>query len=420
MKINHEFLSFNSSFMLCINIVNISLLAILMIIPRSFVLVKMIFIILFLVSNFIYINAKKTKLRVPMDILLFYLFLSIIGGVWSLIGLHNDGNYVGVIDNVRLMIIWSFAYLIIYVILYNSSDLKIFHYAILVASIAIPIINFVGFVDSYYKLFLLPNFIRVELDLFIGIHDNYVQITSHNIGTLFFTVPYLLTIYFLKDNKKLKNIWFYIAIVLSIFLLIASGRRALWFGVVLSPFILYFIFILSRNVNLIRHHIINRSFILFLIMLLYLLFFTNIDFVKYISSAFSSEDERTIQIGFLLNKFYEYPYFGTGYGVEAGYIRNEERPWIYELSYFQMLFNYGIVGMSLIVGLIIVYFNKAISNLKILESNHSVKSGLTVGLCVFFIGTYSNPYLGSFDFLLFLGVLPMLAVINTKTMNLKN
>src|SRR3954464_7750643 len=72
---------------------------------------------------------------------------------------------------------------------------------------------------------------------------------------------------------------------------------------------------------------------------------TGIAVLDHVSAAFSSEDERTIQRGYLISSFMDQPVLGSGFGANAGYTRNPALPWLYELSYFQMMFNFGLVGL---------------------------------------------------------------------------
>jgi hypothetical protein len=121
----------------------------------------------------------------------------------------------------------------------------------------------------------------------------------------------------------------------------------------------------------------------------------------------------------LYKSFTEYPIFGSGFGGYAGYTRNLETPWLYELTYFQLMYNFGVVGLFFIAVIFFIYIALAIKQLRIQNEFQTNDRALLVGLISFLIGTYSNPYLASFDFLLYLGMLPVLSQIY-KNKELKN
>jgi O-antigen ligase len=138
-----------------------------------------------------------------------------------------------------------------------------------------------------------------------------------------------------------------------------------------------------------------------------LIFFSE-DTLLYLNSAFSAEDERSIQKRYLIEGFWEMPLFGSGFGGLTEYVRSEESPWLYELSFHQILFNFGVVGSVLLTLSFLYTFIKAVRTIKAnaAPAENGVVSVL-FGACGLLIGAYSNPYLGSFDYLLVLGFLPL-------------
>jgi hypothetical protein len=133
------------------------------------------------------------------------------------------------------------------------------------------------------------------------------------------------------------------------------------------------------------------------------------DSIRYLKAAFSAQDERTIQRGYLFDGFAESPVLGSGFGAYAGYLRNEERPWTYELTYHQMLFNVGVVGVGFLGALFSLCLVLVIRLLRRFKDGSAIPFGLLVGFCSLLIGAYSNPYFASFDFLFFVGLLPYLS-----------
>jgi len=131
--------------------------------------------------------------------------------------------------------------------------------------------------------------------------------------------------------------------------------------------------------------------------------------ISRLKQAFSSEDERTIQRPYLIAGFMKSPVFGSGFGAFAGYVRSDERPWTYELTYHRMLFNLGIVGVTVLGVLFSLYFATVVRQLRQFKDEATIPFALLVAYCSFFVGAYSNPYFGSFDLLFFVGLLPYLS-----------
>lgn len=397
------------------NLSSIFFLVTIMTIPRSFISIKLVILTIFLVTNVLLLMRDGYKINIK--IIVFYTFLSFFGITWAIIGVINNGNIVGINDNIRLWVYWSLAYAIVYIIIRNNDGLMIFHKSIILASFTIFLINIVGFLDMYLKINYIDSAIKEELEMAIGFHEGYTQILSHNIASLLFIVPYLLSVLSRDCQMVKKNLTIYMALVCTLFLVVLSGRRALWMVVFISPILIYVISLITGSTIYIYGFLKKAPFVLFSIGIFAIILiqalpkgsFLDIGSLEHLRGAFSSADERSIQLTYLINKFIQYPFFGTGFGVGAGYIRNTEQPWIYELSYFQALYNLGIIGMTLLISFYSLYVLKIISIIRNGLNKISIPISLLIGLFSFLIGTYSNPYLSSFDFLLYLGILPFLS-----------
>jgi len=266
---------------------------------------------------------------------------------------------------------------------------------------------------------LIPEFIRMEMDLRIGIHDGYIQVASQNVGALFIITPYLIAVKLRNDKHNIKSPLLNLSLIMTIAISVLSGRRALWLVMILCPCIIYLLSYFSNALNLINSTIKTaiKIYGATCIVLAFALVaipgrFENIGSIKRLQEAFSREDERTIQKGYLIDGFKTNLVFGTGFGAYAGYLRNEERPWTYELTYHKILFNMGFVGTFALTGLIFLYFVKVITIMRKFKQDSLIPFGLLTGYISLLIGAYSNPYFGSFDYLFFAGLLPFLASFN--------
>ena len=311
--------------------------------PRSFLLAKLICLAFFVLVHIIDFRRNR-HFRVHSRILIFYCCVAIGGLTWSLVGLVGTGELLGIFDCLRIYVAWSAAYLLILTLLRNDDGLRYLHSAIVLSGLLIAAINLFGIYDQYFQIGVISESVQKELSLGIGFREGYVQITSHNIGSLLFITPYLLAIQFCGNsgrgslNSKLTKL----SLIASILISALSGRRALWLCILLTPLIVWFLAISSTSLRSIKPlaqkllAVMACGFAFALILLVA----TNaqpsesgILILDHLSQAFSSEDERTIQSGYLVSAFMDQPVFGSGFGAYAGYLRNDERPWLYELTY---------------------------------------------------------------------------------------
>lgn len=398
------------------SIPTVLLIASLATLVQSYIAIKLAFLTLFFFAAVIDGSFRET-IGVYPRLICFYLMVGIIGIVWAFVGLFNQETYfVGVTDALRLYIAWSAVFVVLYTLLRSQSSLQLIHRGLIVAGILISLMNFVGVLDQISHSGVVPESVSEELSQRIGLYDGYIQITSRNIASLFFLVPYLISVQVRADSVEAKSISTKLSLMLCLILTVISGRRALLLVVALTPFTILFISALSGNLGLIKIGA-RRLFLGYTIALAVGIgvvaiqpkFLPELLYVQHIQDAFSAADERTIQKPFLIEGFERSPIIGLGFGAAVGYQRNAERPWIYELTYYQMLLQVGLLGVAILGALILSYGVFITSILRTFKRGSAVPFGLIVGVISLLIGANSNPYLASFDALFFVGFLPYLS-----------
>jgi len=381
---------------------------------QALLVLKLVVLSLFLSIATVDALVRRRRLLYPR-ILWFYAIVGIIGAAWALVGLWRPGNYVmGVLDAVRLYVGWSAAFVVILSIMRATVSLSTVHAGLVWGGILISLVNAVAVADQLLGWGLIGVEIRQEMYLSIGILDGFARINSINIGSLFLILPYLLTLQFLPDSRAPNTLTSKVALILCLGLAAASGRRALWLVVFMTPFTIVAVSALNGSLWLAPR---PRRIALMLYCAATFIapfgLFTipgvrDLAPVEHVAAAFSDEDERSIQSGYLLGSWSRVPYVGSGFGAYAGYERSELRPWTYELTYHRMLFNLGLVGTAALAALFVFYFASAIRASRRGPYVSQAATALVVGLLSLLLGAYSNPYLGSFDYLLLLGLLPYL------------
>jgi hypothetical protein len=391
--------------------------------PRSFILLKLSCLAFFVLVHIADFRWNR-HFRIHARILIFYCCVAFGGLTWSLVGLMGAGEPAGVMDNLRLYVGWSMAWVLILTLLRNDNGLRYLHSSLVISGLLIAVINLYGMYDVYAQVGLISKSIMDELHLSIGFHDGYVQVSSHNIGPLLVITPYLLAIQLCRNVENLNGKLTKLSLLACILVSALSGRRALWLCIALTPLIIGLLAVMSGSLRAIKPS--AQKLIAVMVcglgFALIVLVATNaqpgesgIAVVDHLSAAFSSEDERAIQSGYLVSSFTNQPLFGSGFGAYAGYLRNSDFPWLYELTYFQLLFNCGLVGLlywSMLTGTYLFFVFRVIRE----NTDHTGQPlCLIVGLFSFLIGAYSNPYLGSFDFLIYVALLPYVASLRGMT-----
>jgi hypothetical protein len=384
---------------------------------RSYLAIKLLVLALFLVAFLVSVYLRRTRIVVYRRLVWFYLWIGVAGVVWTIIGLLHPANYVqGAFDSVKLYVIWSAAFLVLFTLLRAGPSLQPMHIAMVMGGILIPLINFVGLYDQFTGGGFVSEGIRQELGMEIGFGDGYIQLSSLNISAMFFIAPYLVSLQFRTDAGKSNSMLTKVALVLSLILAAVSGRRALWIVVALTPCTILLLSRLAGSCSLIsaagKRYLLAcaAASVLGLGTLLILPEHTvEVGSISRLEQAFSSEDERTIQKPYLINAFMKSPLLGSGFGGRAGYIRSDERPWSYELTYYQMLFNLGIVGVTFLGTLFAVYLAAVVRLLRQFKDGSAIPFGLLIAFFSLLVGAYSNPYFGGFDSLFFAGLLPYLS-----------
>lgn len=394
------------------------------VLPRSYLFIKLFFLTVYIVFCFVRVFKEK-KIHINRNIFFFYGVIILIGTVWSFIGAINGSRAIDISDNFRLWGIWSICYALVIILFLQRDNILFFHRSIVISGVLISIINIIGLCNNFYGLGIIPESILEEIDLKIGIHDGYVQITTENITSLFFIVPYFIALQFRENSGSLNTTNAKISFFLCFLLAAFSGRRALWLSIIITPFIILGMSFCLGTINRLKSRLKKFTYVLFCFGIIAFFFITTSDSLDiptltHLKEAFSAEDERSIQKGFLINAFVDNPFFGSGFGGNAGYTRNADRPWLYELTYHQLLFNFGILGTFCIIFILGCFFYMIIRNLKTNKVNDLIPFCILIGITSFAIGAYSNPYFQSFDFLIYISMIPYLASLKLSKNNSDN
>jgi len=380
-----------------------------LVLMRSYFLVKLALLGVFLLVFAVSLLANKVHLNIHPRIVWFYFSTAIIGLVWSFIGLLNPTHYrEGVFASLKLYVLWSAAFCLLWVLFRSMPSLRVFHTSFIIAGLAIPAVNLLALYGSISGHQFVPSAIQDELAIEYGFGHGYFQASSNNVISMFLVAPYLLAMQFRKDAPNS------LVVKLSLFASLAfaatSGRRALWLVIALIPCLVALLSWLTATPIKFRRLALaySAAALIALAVLLAVPMETDTAAISGVQRALSSEDMRSQQGDYLFAAFLKSPLLGTGFGAHVyGYLGNDDWQSTYELTYLQMLLNLGLLGTALVAALFISYFRRVIVLLKGTDS--AVPFCLLVAFLGLVLGASTNPYLGGFDSLCFIGLLPFLS-----------
>jgi O-antigen ligase len=382
---------------------------------RSYLAIKLFFLALFLLAFLVSLYLGKARVLICPRLVRFYLCTGLAGLAWAFVGVLDPANYrQGVLDALKLYVVWSAAFCVLFTLLRSMPSLRVLHAAMVMAGILIPIINLAALYGHLGGTSLIPESVQEELNMEVGYGRGYFQFSSNNIISMFLIAPYLLSLQFRADAGKSNSLSTKLALALSLIFVVVSGRRALWIVVALTPSV---VLLLSRLTGggLVKGRSILLASAIAVAVGLSTLFIVpegTLDSMaaSSVKEAFSPDDVRTMQESHLIAAFLKSPVLGAGFGAHAaGYIGSDEWQSGYELTYFQMLLNLGIVGIAFVGALFSLYFGLVVRVFRQFKDGSAIPFGLLIAFFSLVAGAYSNPYLGGFDSLFFVGLLPFLS-----------
>lgn len=385
--------------------------------PNSFGSYKLILLSIILGLIFIALLKKDIIIK-SLDAVYFYIVFSLLSVTWILWGALNNNPEKALNDTFKLYVIYSFIYCILILAFQDGKHLGLMLRSFLISAWIIVLTNLISLSEILFGFQVFSNQIREEMGIDVGIHAGYTDVSANNINSLFYIIPivYIMAIA-KKPSFNYSKFMMWSLLLLSILVSLISGRRALIILLLSIPFLFEIqkrIVLINTNIEVIA---LRRLPVVILFVIpfafAWFLYFMNIiditSLVEKFSSAFQSDTVRVDQYNSLLKGFSEKYLFGSGLGGSVEVIRNQEKPWTYELTYMLLLFNGGLVGFSLVFTLFGFYYFKSLLAIRRFDGYKTEALAILTGFLIFCIASASNPYFSSFDSVFILGTLPLLS-----------
>lgn len=383
-------------------------------VPTSYQEIKTVFLLLALAG--VVLLASSSKLFWSGKTLLACFLLATFGLANSLHGELNEAP--GAIRVLSVVTVWPILYGIMSAMLSRPDAIRMVAATLTIALVAILVYSFL-FLGNMAGI--VPDAVYFELKdqgQTVGFYDGRVRIGLYSVTSLLFLMPFW-THYLLILNRENTATFFHWALLfIGLVLCVLTGRIAVQIVVLMS----FFILIVTEAIvgggirvglRLFRGLSNWRSAVIVIIGAFALLSaFLSMDvrldaLVENIVSGFNFDDASNPDASVRGDQYISLMHawldgnvlFGAGNGSHTGYLRSDDMPWAYELTYVYMLFSTGIVGILFQCG----WFGWGLLRIRgALMRRPDMEvyvAPMITGVFGLAIGAASNPYLGKFDYL---------------------
>jgi len=378
----------------------------LMFAPRAWQSVKIPLVVLAVVL-LVYHYVRHSRKKLNYIVMGWFAILLSFGFIWSLVGALNDNP--GLLDLFRLNVIWVVLYALFVFYIDTLDKYNSLTKTMVWATIAISLYNFAIALSAFDYIPNINDLLQIDSEYtsHIGIHEGFLHLTSHNIGSLTFLAPFVWCLYAIRTHTDfgISRTLLLIAVISSIVAVLISGRRVLWLEMMVAPILLLTFSHFTSDKGIARN-IVKLYLVMFLFLIVAgyysatTLEWNYSDMQEHFTSAFVSEEERKDQSIALWNGFLESPLVGSGFGRGVGdVVRDDAHPWNYELSYMLLLYNTGILGSVVYAFCLGQIYYFGIKQIKYDICDISIMISLLVAFSCFILANATNPYLQSFDFM---------------------
>jgi len=379
-----------------------------LVLPKAYQLERGILLFTLLIGSLI--NVINGSWRLNTTILLWG-FLTISASV-MFVFIGSINNTPGALRVSTVYVLWPMIFIFFIGIINRSEQLFPFLRVIVVSAIVVALMAIILVADGVFGLNLnLFAFFEMQ-SAGLGLYDGVIEFRLLNMSTAIYAVPFLLGVLFISpalppfQKHWRKLVW--VAFVLSIVVLLISGRRAFLLIALLSPFVVWCLMLMANiRVYVFKWIIVSTIFGMVFAVIIIPIFGLDLSLVwENFTNGFNSEDDtsslsvRKEQFIALMNGWINAPILGAGHGAAAeGVVRDYEQAWAYELSYNALLFQTGLVGILVYSSAVLWIFIKGISMMRKLPESAGLLIPTLSGLFCFLVANATNPYLGSFDYL---------------------
>jgi len=372
--------------------------------PVEFNSIKL--VLMALLSCFILLNNRKIEVPGLYVYCIIYVIFNIISIFW---GLLNGAP--GALRTYTVDVIYPLVLPILYFYYCERGGFW------LVAKVIVFGGTLVACYDILYILselgvapFFRPLYID-ELSLNFATYGLITHFTSAHLNALFFAFPFTMALLFMNGMCEIKipHNFLIVSVVLQLICVLLATRAALLAVAGLAPVMIAILNLIvhkklkiSLSLRGLKTMLIILGFVLLLILnfgeeLLGIWDFLS-DKILYEGDP-NSDAERALSRDALFEGWLTSPIFGHGTGSYTPLITRSENPWEYEVTYYALLFQKGIVGFIGTFLLYIVIIIKSVELSRRCPELYPAGIALCVAFISFLIANAYDPYLGKLGYM---------------------
>ncbi|HTJ10972.1 MAG TPA: O-antigen ligase family protein [Dinghuibacter sp.] len=333
----------------------------------------------------------------------------------------------GALKVATVYVVWPVLFMYFIGFHHGRERLTSFMWTILLGGIVSSFLIGLFIANEFFGLPGPIGLIAESQDYLSGFYDGFIQLHTNNLTTVFYAFTFALTILFLpKEHNPFgrgrSKLFVRITVIVTLLVVIISGRRAFWMVLLLCPLIILVLMRVCHMRIKMKSLLLPIFLAITIIVAAFQVFSLNLEtLTDRLTSSFEFNDPnaesnytRKEQSDALIDGWKAQPILGAGLGATASsVIRNPEASWEYELSYWALLFHTGIVGMLIYVFSVVWIFVRSVLLIRRDRSTAYLLLPQLTGLLCFLVIYASNPYLEKFDYLwvLFLPITTLNALL---------
>ena len=338
---------------------------------------------------------------------LLWLAVTVCAGIASgCIGLVSRAP--GAMNGLQVYAFWPLVYGALLTLFYRWRYLVFVEYVLLASLITV---SGYGLVLIAVTAGVLPNAFYVPIldqGQAVGFYGEYSRVNLYGLNSFPFLLPYCLVSALQGGGRAPARVVLrWLAVMLGIAFTLVSGRRGLMLSVLLAPLLVLLLCRSHRQVAkltvagiaiaivfVVEVRVIGENFGVTLPGIVR----SVVSGFEFQSSVDAGASPRLAQFEELAGEFYEHPVLGAGLGAVApGVIRSYGMPWSYELSYSALLFQTGLLGAGIYLGLIVWIYWAGLRVVRRTPFLAPIMSAHLAGLTGILITNATNPILMRFD-----------------------
>ena len=312
-------------------------------------------------------------------------------------------NNPGVLYYSNTYFVWPILYTLVFFSV-DDNFYWLFHKVMVICTWIVVAIGLIAFFYFNVNLVVDGTFWGIKPTIRPGFP--FITISDGCVDSIIFLYSYLI-VYSIQNNRYNLTL-----LVLCFIFIFTTSSRIIYVILFLSVILyLFFEYKVNKNTRNIQKLgtlmlVVLLCCIIVVIATSYMKLFAITDILDFFSEVSEQSDSyRTEQYYALIKGWSAYPLLGNGTGVNAEVVRSTLIPGMYELTYIAILFERGVLGFIVYIGLLLFLSIKSIHLCRCCAVNQRYLFPNLVALNMMLVANITNNYTQCFDYIWMLFIL---------------